>query len=250
MNKKQSVIENAKKRFDSDLHTESYAKIHSDSEHLKALTNLVAVEESRHYLDVGTGNGYVAFELAQRFPEIRITGLDIAENAIKQNRSIRDERNLSNLEFISYQGIDVPLNDNSFFGIISRYAIHHFPDLSRSVKEFHRILESNGFAVISDPITCDNDTSGFVDRFQKLKKDGHVHFYREAELIEIFSKGGFRVANRFLSDVTYPREMSAEYRSLFSNTAQDILDSYRIRIVGDEVFITVKVLNIVFNKIG
>jgi len=248
MNNKKTIIENTQKRFNAELHTEEYRNVHSNPGHLEALINMVTIEKGKQYLDVGTGNGYIAFELAQRYPEISVSGLDIAENAIKKNRSIGIEKNIKNLDFISYEGIDMPFANDSILGIISRYTIHHFPDIDFSVKEFRRILEPNGFVIISDPITHDNDTSGFVDKFQKLKEDGHVHFYLANELIEIFSREGFVLSDKFYSQITYDRDMTPEYHTLFSDSSQDNLDNYQIQIDTSVVHITVTVMNSKFIK--
>lgn len=247
MNKKH-IIEDAKKGFDGYLHTEDYIKIHADSAHLESLLGLVEVRDKKKYLDIGTGNGYIAFELAKRYPTISILGIDIAENAIKKNTKIKNERKLTNLDFMPYQGIDIPLETNSVFGVISRYALHHFPNIKASVNHFYRILEPGGFLIISDPVTYDEDTICFIDDFQKLKKDGHVHFYKEAELIDYMSSEGFRNFKTFYSYLTYPRPFNTDYKNLFDKTHDDILKKYKIDIQGKQVYITVKVLNLMFVK--
>jgi predicted O-methyltransferase YrrM len=57
------IIKSAGKRFDSQLHTEEYRKIHSDSEHLENLIRLIDIKDNKSYLDIGTGNGYSFLEV-------------------------------------------------------------------------------------------------------------------------------------------------------------------------------------------
>lgn len=242
------IIEDAKKGFDRYLHTGDYVKIHADSEHLESLIELIDVRKNKKYIDIGTGSGYIAFELAKRYPEILVLGIDIAENAIKKNLKIKNERKLTNLDFLPYQGTDIPLESNSTFGIISRYALHHFPNIEVSVNNFYRILEPGGFVITSDPVTYEEDTTHFIDKFQKLKKDGHVHFYKEAELIDSMKNEGFDVSNKFYSNLTYPRPYNEDYEKLFNKTPDEILRKYNIHIKDQDVYITVKVLNIMFRK--
>jgi ubiquinone/menaquinone biosynthesis C-methylase UbiE len=208
------------------------------------------IRENKRYVDIGTGNGYIAFELAKRFGNIFITGLDIAEKSIEINTQIAQKEQLSHLNFETYQGITFPFQNESFYGIISRYALHHFPNIILSVREMYRILEPYGFVIIADPLTYDEDTVGFVDQFQALKKDGHVCFYKTDDLIQMFHQIGFVVEDQFFNYVTYPRELNLKYTTLFEKTPQEILEKYNITIREEQVFITVKVFNVMFRKNG
>ena len=76
--KNQDIITQARQGFDSQLHTAGYRKIHSDQAHLEALMQFLEIQPAGHYIDLGTGNGYLTFEMARRFPEIFVTGVDIA----------------------------------------------------------------------------------------------------------------------------------------------------------------------------
>ena len=186
-----AIIHQARQRFDSELHTDEYRRIHADDMHLNALMNMLEIQPGKKYMDLGTGNGYLAFEMANRFPNIQIIGVDIAREAIRQNQNLQRERQLDHLEFMAYDGICFPIDDASYTGIISSYAFHHFPDPVKSIQELYRILELHGIVIISDPKIYDEDENDFIDQFQKLKPDGHVHFYREAELDKLFLEIGF-----------------------------------------------------------
>jgi ubiquinone/menaquinone biosynthesis C-methylase UbiE len=246
--KKQDIIAQARQGFDNRLHTEEYHKIHSDQAHLKALMEFLEVRPARKYLDLGTGNGYLAFEMARRFPEIFVTGVDIATNAIHQDQALVQERQIGNLEFLEYDGGRLPLEDDFCWGCISRYAFHHFPDAASSAGELGRVTQSHGFVIIADPIMYDEDTSGFIDRLQQLKPDGHVHYYRMQELDDVFRQAGFSRQAQFLTKLTYPREMNADYRRLFEQTPAAVLGRYQIAIGDPLVQITVTIRNVMYRK--
>jgi len=242
------IIDQARKQFDNELHTDEYRRIHADKTHLNSLMGFIEIVPNKNYLDLGTGNGYLAFEKANLFPNIQVTGIDIAENSIQQNKKIQQERQIENLEFMAYGGIRLPVIDGSYWGVISRYAFHHFPDPMTSIKEMYRVLEKRGFVIISDPITYNDDTNDFIDQFQKLKKDGHVHFYRLQERDEIFRQGGFYKEDQFQSECTYPRELDIPYHRLFEKTSTSILDKYQVNIDVTLVYITVTVMNVLYRK--
>lgn len=242
------IIDQARLRFDSELHTDAYRRIHSDDAHLDSLMKLLEIIPGKKYMDLGTGNGYLAFEMAKRFPNIQITGVDIAEKSIQQNQNIQRQQEIECIKFMAYDGIRFPAFDESYWGIISRYAFHHFPDPKTSIQEMYRVLEKKGFVIISDPLTYDEDTNNFIDQFQKLKKDGHVHFYRQEELDQLFREAGFTKEDQFQSECTYPRDLDIRYEQLFEKTSTSMLDKYHVAIAGNLAHIKVAVMNIMYRK--
>ena len=247
---KQNIVEQARQRFDQELHTDEYRRITGDASHLKALMNFLDVRPNKRYLDLGTGNGYLAFEMAHRFPDIAVTGIDIAIHSIQLNKKLQQEQGIKNLEFISYDGIQLPFSDTLFGGVISRYAFHHFPYTTISVQELYRITEAQGFVIISDPITYEEDTVGFIDQFQQLKVDGHVHFFRVPELDALFQRHGFTKEAQFLSTLSYPRDTNEAYLHLFEKTPTSILEKYCIGLRETTVHVTVTVMNALYRKVG
>jgi SAM-dependent methyltransferase len=242
------IIRKAKERFDLELHTPGYKKIHADNQHREQLLAMMEIEPQRHYLDLGTGNGYMAFELARRFPGIFVTGIDIAENSIAQNQCMARDSELHHVTFQTYGGMELPLNDNAYHGVVSRYAFHHFPKPKLSAREIARILQPDGYFVLADPVAYNEDTVGFIDKFQQMIPDGHVCFYKSVERERMFRDVGFRVDDMSFSVCTYPRKLHEGYIKLFEQTPQHILDCYALEVREDEVWITVKIANTKFRK--
>ncbi len=242
-------IKKAKKRFDSELHTKEYRQIHSDQLHLDKLMEFLEIEDDERYLDLGTGNGYLAFEMARRYRNVIVTGLDIAEKSINLNNQIVEENSFPNVMFNSYDGTRLPYSDAKFRGIISRYAFHHFPDPELSIREIRRILKKGGFFIFSDPMTYPEDKYGFIDRYQELKDDGHWHFYYEDEVVELFRRFGLMSAEVFYSYIRYPRPCNKGYENLLENSDKRISDLYETAIEGNIIYITVRVMNIFFRKV-
>ncbi len=246
----QERVEQARRRFDGELHTDGYRKVHEDASHLEALMNLLDVRPDERLLDLGTGNGYLAFEMARRFPDATVTGLDVAARAIQVNQKLQKERGIGNLDFVSYEGTKLPFANAHFSGAISRYAFHHFPDPAFSVQELHRVTDSQGVVVIADPVTYEDDTAGFIDELQKLKGDGHVHFFGVAELDALFRRYGFAAEARFLSTISYPRDADQAYLRLIERTPASILRRYRIELRENTVHVTVTVQNVLYRKVA
>jgi len=242
------IIDQARQSFDKILHSDTYPKIHADASHLDALLALVEIQPQKHYLDLGTGNGYIAFELASRYPSLSVTGLDIATNSIQINQDLQRKQGLANLCFHAYDGFAFPFENCSFWGVISRYAFHHFPNAVLTIQELHRITEEQGFVIISDPITHNDDTVNFIDQFQQIRPDGHVHFYRPQDLEALFRKHGFEKRQLFMSTITYPRELDAAYLRLLNEMPVSVLEKYRVEVGEKTVQVTVEVMNVLYRK--
>ena len=62
-------VEQARKSFNHNLDNKKYAGIIKDDKHLSVLLGLVENSEYNRILDIGTGTGYLAFPLAERFTD-------------------------------------------------------------------------------------------------------------------------------------------------------------------------------------
>ncbi len=247
-NEKQ-VIEKARQGFEDELFAQNYSEIHSDEQHLIALLNLCQFVKGKHYLDLGTGNGYIAFEMAKQNPEIFVTGLDIVAKAVEVNNQKTKNEKFNRVNFIAYQGIELPFDDGEFFGVVSRYAFHHFHNPALAAKEIFRIVERDGFCIIADPVPDRQDKTEFINQFASLKDDGHVRFHTGEEIESIFGGAGFRVAKQTISSITFPRQMTKEYERLIEQTPRKILQAYQLRIEENRVYVTVEVLNTGFRPV-
>ncbi len=123
----QDIVGKAKESFGRDWLTPGYSQLISDAEHLANILKLCDVIPGKSYLDIGTGSGYVAFELARRHPDVFVAGIDIVEQVIAADNQKARENHDHNLRFLSFAGTQLPFDDGSFYGAVSRYAFHHFP---------------------------------------------------------------------------------------------------------------------------
>lgn len=242
------IVKKAKDRFNKDLLASNYSQIHHDDDQLKILMSLIELKDDKNYLDVGTGNGYVAFEMARKNLKSKIVGIDIADKAINENNERQSRERIINIEFKSFNGIDIPFNENYFSGIVTRYAFHHFPDADLFLSQARGILKENGYFVFSDPVKNVNDKNDFVNSFMKLKDDGHVKLYEESEIVNIFKNYGFYSTKSIKSSIRFPREYNEHYIELLDKTSADIKKLYNIEINNDKVYITLDVVNIKFEN--
>lgn len=225
-----------------------YEKQTKDESHLDLLINMVDAKMGNKILDLGTGTGYIAFPLAKKYSNSIVIGLDIVTETMKRNKRKAYEEDIKNLSFISYDGINFPFLDNTIDTIITRYALHHFPDINHSFKEMYRIMKPNGSLIISDPTPNINDNCHFVDKFMQMKPDGHIKFYSLNEYKEMLEYIGFHFMSNKTTTIRFPRKEASSYSTIMDETDKDILSGYNIEIKGDEIWITENVLNMIYIK--
>ena len=250
MNIENSIIA-TKQGFEESFSSENYYnKQTQDDQHLKNILDFLPFKANMKILDLGTGSGYLSFPIAKKYPNISIIGLDIVEKALEVNRFKAKEKKVQNISFITYDGVNFPFAENEFDMVISRYALHHFPDIHKSISEISRVIKLNGFLFISDPAPNANDTNRFVDGYMQLKKDGHIKFYTKNEWLQICGKYGLQFKKSFDSRIRFPKKIDTAYGfdELLKKHDKEIIESYDLKIVDNEIYITEQVNNILFCK--
>lgn len=248
MNIKES-IDATKKGFEESFSIgEYYNRQTQDVSHLEQIMEFLPIRKGMRILDLGTGSGYLSFPIAKAHRDCEIVGLDIVENALEANREKAANEGIENLYFVSYDGIDFPFADASFDLVITRYALHHFPDIEHSIGEVARVLKKGGAFFISDPCPNECDVTRFVDEYMQLKKDGHIKFYTKEEWEKLCGNAGMSMTDCFASSIRFPKKKDTAYG--FSEVLQRhdpaIIKSYDLVETDTEIYVTEQVNNILF----
>lgn len=244
-------IKLTKKGFEASFREKKlYDKQTQDTEHLNQIIQTLHIQPTDRILDLGTGTGYVSLEIAKRYRSSQVIGLDIVEKTLELNRKKAVEQNLNNISFVSYDGMDFPFEDSFFDIIVTRYALHHFPNIEHTFLELTRILKKGGLLMIADPTPNENDISRFVDEYMKIKPDGHIKYYTKDELKQLAENVGFSLIDAFQTEITFPRLRNDEYKIVIEKHSADIISGYHIHQTedGKYIYITQKVWNISFVK--
>lgn len=244
-------ISATRKGFEESFASEElYNRQTQDIQHLDKILQFVKVTGNMRVLDLGCGSGYLSFPIAEKNPNCEVIGLDIVNDALNVNRMKAEKRELRNLSFINYDGIDFPFEDGYFDLVVTRYALHHFPDIKHSIKEVSRVLVSGGRLFISDPCPNDCDIERFVDDYMRLKKDGHIKFYTKKEWIQICSECQLQISDCFESTIRFPKKKDTAFgfEEVLKKHDKAVINSYNLAETETELYITEKVNNILFYK--
>lgn len=102
-------------------------------------------------LDVATGTGDVAFEMARRWPAARITGVDLSARMLRvAEKKLETAHALMSRRITFTQGdcLQLPFPDNSFDLVTVAYGVRNFEHLSQGYAEMLRVLKPKGILCV------------------------------------------------------------------------------------------------------
>jgi ubiquinone/menaquinone biosynthesis C-methylase UbiE len=112
-----------------------------------ALDELLAQADPASVLDVGCGEGVLAYEWAQRLgPQRRVVGIDLEEDSIQAGWA---ERQASNLQYMVMRAENLPFAENEFDMASAIEVLEHVPDPEHTLAEMARC--ARGHLLVSVP---------------------------------------------------------------------------------------------------
>jgi len=119
--------------------------------HTEVAGEVAAEISSGRLLDIGTGPGYVPFEIAKRAPGLEIIGIDLSSGMIEiADRNARESGISERVKFEVADAARLPFEEGYFDFVISTLSLHHWRNPAACIKEIHRVLKENGRAYIYD----------------------------------------------------------------------------------------------------
>ena len=112
------------------------------------VVNLVAQTEPENILDIATGTGDLAINLAKTGAS-KIVGLDISSGMLEIGKSKIKNRGLDQkIDMVLGDSEQMPFEANSFDAITVAFGVRNFEDLEQGLKDIYRVLKPGGTFVI------------------------------------------------------------------------------------------------------
>lgn len=174
----------------------------------------VDLKEDQTLLDVGCGDGLIAFGALEKFHKCRVIFSDISEDLLNHANALAREMNVEDrCRFLQASADDLSLfENNSIDAVTTRSVLIYVSAKEQAFKEFYRVLNPGGRLSIFEPISSFSDPEP-TDRFagyditpvidigQKIKNvyDGiqppgidSMGNFNERDLISQAEKAGFK----------------------------------------------------------
>ena len=225
-----------------------------------ALLNTVNLRKNIKVLDIGSGFGFPAIELAQRLGTYsKIYCVDPWEKAIEVIKRKVKFYGLDNLETIQGKAENITFEDNTFDLITSNNGLNNVQDLKISLSEVFRVAKPNAQMVFT--VNLPETFIEFYNVFEEVLRDGnkiseiyklkeHIHSKRKnfEEYREIVVKSGFFVENitfdsfkyRFIDGTSFFNYYFT--RLAFLESWYSIVDSEERQVIFDKLEISLNEL--------
>lgn len=105
----------------------------------------------QHILDVACGPGTVSLTLAEKYPNLHVTGIDSSPVMIQKCEDSAKLKELNNTRFLVMDANEIVLPDTSYDFLICNLAFPFFSDPKGAVQGMNRVLKPGGKAVMSVP---------------------------------------------------------------------------------------------------
>ncbi len=181
-----------KEEFARQAERLSVAPAFTDADVLEKIRAAVAPKATMRVLDLGCGPGIVAAALAASAREV--VALDLTPEMLEKVRQRCRDAGLHNVRCQLGTAEELPFDDGSFDGVVSRLTFHHFPDTSRVLGEMVRVTQPGGRIVVADVVSSENtEEAALHNALEILRDPSHVRMLSPGELRRLIEAAGLRI---------------------------------------------------------
>lgn len=111
----------------------------------RRLVKQLAKSNPNQVLDIATGTGDLAIQLAKHHKSVSITGVDISENMLNIGREkILKRKFEGRINLKQANSMSLPFAVGEFDAAMVAFGVRNFEDLSKGITEIHRVLKDGG----------------------------------------------------------------------------------------------------------
>ena len=107
-----------------------------------------------HLLEIACGPGFYACRLAERFPDIQITGVDLSERLLSRAKDRAGDRSLKNCNFVKANVLSLSQSIRPVDAIVASRMLMVVGDRGQAVREIFSSLRPGGRCFIAEPTSA------------------------------------------------------------------------------------------------
>lgn len=167
---------------------------------MEKLTEFFKNKPVKTVLDVGTGTGDFIAVLKEVLPDAKITGVDPNSESMAKAAQIYPE-----VTFEKMTGEKLLFADNSFDLASISMALHHLPNISKTLAEMQRVVKPGGWIIVnelfSDNLNPAQEVHKLYHHFRsathRLQGVSHNSTFKKQEIIDFVANSGTEVSLHF-----------------------------------------------------
>ncbi len=190
-----------REEFARQARTLESAVVFNEDAVLERIRSACDPQDAHRLLDLACGPGIVAAALAPDVDEV--VAFDLTPEMLERTRARTSRAGLTNVRPVSGSGDALPFEAATFDRVVSRLAIHHFPDVARVLEEVARVTRPGGRLVLADVLSSeDEDESLIHNTLETMRDPSHVRMLPRTELLSALDDASFEL----LEETAWSRE--------------------------------------------
>jgi ubiquinone/menaquinone biosynthesis C-methylase UbiE len=113
------------------------------------LDELIPDKKNMNVLDISTGTGAVAIEIAKKYQHASVMGIDISSGMLNRAKIKAKYESLNNIIFQQYDIDNLPYKQNTFDVVTCGYALFFYPDMEISYQAICNTIKPDGVFIFS-----------------------------------------------------------------------------------------------------
>jgi ubiquinone/menaquinone biosynthesis C-methylase UbiE len=157
-----------------------------------AITNALASSKNKHVLEVCVGSGRASLLVLEKTTPWFV-GLDLSREMLKSAQTKLSVYKTS-VDLVLGDTEHIPFAGLAFDGLLCVSAMHYFAHPEKYLKEFSRVLGTDGVFVWGDLTLHEKDDRDFLDKLERTVSGVHERYWKPSEIKRMFADIGFRIS--------------------------------------------------------
>jgi ubiquinone/menaquinone biosynthesis C-methylase UbiE len=167
---------------------------------MQELNDYFTQKRVKKILDIGTGSGDSISVLKEVFPDTEIIGVDPNLNSLKEAG-----KRFPDVHFKEMSAENLDFEDKSFDIVSMSMALHHIPDVEKSLLEMQRVVNTGGWIIINE-LFSDNLSEAqkvhkmyhhFRSQIDRILGTIHNETFKKEEILNIIKISGIKILFHF-----------------------------------------------------